>query len=229
MPGHPDGAPAQVYAYRLVQRFLAHMDYFVDLHTASFGRINSLYVRADMTEPTTARMAYLQRPQIIVHNSPSDRTLRGTAMERGIPSITIEIGNPQRFHPGYIKSSVMGLRRLLSEVGLLAKRPVALGPPPILCRRSSWLRTDAGGLLTVIPDVAEFVAAGSVVGVLRNVFGDLVKEYVSPHHGVVVGKSVDPVSRTGDRILHLGLPMEVDGALHTGSTGEIAPQEEDEE
>ena len=37
-----------------------------------------------------------------------------------------------------------------------------------------------------------------------DVFGDLVREYVAPHRGIVIGKSVEPVSATGARILHLG-------------------------
>ena len=89
MPGKPKGNIAQVYAHRFMDRIVGRFKYLIDLHTASFGNINSLYVRADMTDPVTAEMAYLQRPQIILHNPPSDHTLRGAAMELGIPSITV--------------------------------------------------------------------------------------------------------------------------------------------
>jgi hypothetical protein len=81
MPGESAGNAPQVYAHRLLERVVRRFDYLIDLHTASFGRINSLYVRADMTHAVAARMAYLQRPQIIVHNPASDRTL-----------FTVEIG-----------------------------------------------------------------------------------------------------------------------------------------
>ena len=77
MPGRAKGSTAQVYAHRVVQRIVRKMDRFLDLHTASFGRINSLYVRADMDHPVARQMAYLLRPQITLHNHPSDKTLRG--------------------------------------------------------------------------------------------------------------------------------------------------------
>ncbi|MBW2713468.1 MAG: succinylglutamate desuccinylase/aspartoacylase family protein, partial [Deltaproteobacteria bacterium] len=127
MPGREDGNIAEIYCHRVMDRIVRHFQYLVDLHTASFGRQNSLYVRADMEDPISARMAYLQRPQIIVHKPPSDGTLRGAAMDLGIPSITAEIGNPQRFQARYIRSPLAGLRNVLAETGILSRKPGKLG------------------------------------------------------------------------------------------------------
>jgi predicted deacylase len=98
----------------------------VDLHTASFGRVNSFYVRADMNDPMTRRMAFLQHPQIIVQcvsalscrketaplsyfvpttsNTGPDGSLRGAAAQLGINAITVEIGNPHTFQLRYLAS-----------------------------------------------------------------------------------------------------------------------------
>lgn len=209
-PGRENGNTTQVYVHRFMEKIVKQFNYLVDLHTASFGRINSLYVRADMTNEVTAQMAYLQRPQIIVHNPASDHTLRGAAMELGIPAITLEIGNPQRFQSDYIKRSLVGLKAVLSEVKMIPKRPVALGARPILCKESYWLYTDMGGLLEVFPDVTHPIIEGETVARLCDIFGDVTKEYKSPAHGVVIGKSVNPVSPTGARILHIGIKATVE-------------------
>ena len=205
MPGRPDGDSAEVYAHRLIRRLVRHFDYLVDMHTASFGRINSLYVRADMTHESTAQMAYLLRPQIIVHNPASDGTLRGAAMAMGIPSVTLEIGNPLRFQAHFIQRSLAGLRTVLADVKMIPKRKVALGTAPVLCERSLWCYTNHGGLLEVMPEVTDMVEADEPIGRLTNIFGDPVSEYRAPLRGVVIGKSVNPVGRTGARILHLGI------------------------
>ncbi len=210
MPGKPQGNISQVYAHRFMERIVRHFNFLTDLHTASFGRINSLYVRADMTHPITAKMAYLQRPQIIVHSPASDKTLRGTAMDLNIPSITLEIGDPQEFKPEYIKRSVMGLRAVLSEMGLLSKTKLALGQDPIVCEKSHWLFTDHGGILNVLPSVTERVREGEVIARLTDVFGDLTREYKAPADGVVVGCSTNPVAQTGARIIHVGKPVQPD-------------------
>ncbi len=76
-------------------------DTSTDLHTASFGRINSYYVRADLNDPDVNALATLLKPQIILHDAGHGGTLRGAATKLGIKAITVEIGNPQllQVHP----------------------------------------------------------------------------------------------------------------------------------
>ncbi|MDJ0838360.1 MAG: succinylglutamate desuccinylase/aspartoacylase family protein [Acidobacteriota bacterium] len=205
IPGREDGRDGEVFINRFCKMVVEQFDYLVDLHTASFGRVNSLYVRADMTDEVTAVMARLQRPEIILHNTPSDGTLRGYAMELGIPSITVEVGNPHRFHPEYIRRALAGLRAVLSEVKMIPKRQRAPGPTPILCKRSYWLYADHGGLLEVFPKVTELVEKNQEIARLLDIYGDVTRVYRAPETGVVIGKSVHPVGQTGARILHLGI------------------------
>jgi predicted deacylase len=205
MPGTADGNVSDVYAYRVFHRLVRHFDYLIDLHTASFGRINTLYVRADMDDPDTAKMARLQHPRIILHNPPSDRTLRGAAMELGIPAITVEIGDPHVFQPRHIRASLRGVRRVLAEFGFTKKRPNVVDPVPVLCQRSYWLYTDHGGLLEIYAELGEIVEQGHLLARVKNIFGDVVAEYLAPERGILIGKSTNPVGQTGARILHLGI------------------------
>ncbi len=215
MPGKPRGNGGQVYAWRLVKRIIDRFDTLVDLHTASVGRVNCLYVRADLTEPATAEMAYLMHPDIVLHNPANDKTLRGTAMGRGIPAITVEIGNPQRFHPEYVRSTVVGIRRILASQGMVPRRKHPDVPHPIVCRKSRWLYTQQGGILEVLPRVTQRVEKGEVVARIRDLFGEHVEDYKAPYDGIVIGRAVDPAAETGARILHLGeiAPDPDDGLL----------------
>ena len=213
-PGREDGSSAQVYAHRLVDRVLRHFDYVVDMHTASFGHENSLYIRADMKNEMARRMALLQRPQIILDDPPSDRTLRGYADELGIPAITVEIGNPHRFQAEYIRRSLAGLRAVLAEVRMVPRRKPIEVPKAITCSSSQWLYTDHGGLLEVFPSVTHMVEEGEVIARLTNIFGDVLREYRAPTGGVIIGKSVDPVAETGARIVHLGRVIQLPDEAH---------------
>jgi uncharacterized protein len=226
-PGRPHGHTSHVYANRLIERLIRHFDYLVDLHTASFGRQNSLYVRADMREPMTNEMAHLARPEIILHNPPSDSTLRGAAAELDIPSITVEIGDPQVFQPKYIKPTLTGIRSMLSRVKMLPKRSVAPGRPPVLCKSSRWIYTDHGGLLEVFPRVTDAVAEGDLIARQRDIFGDVVREYTAPSSGVVIGRSTNPVGQTGARILHLGKVVDELPPPTAEETAEPAEDEQD--
>ena len=205
MPGKPDGTVSQVYAWRIVNRLIKEFDYLVDLHTASNGRVNSYYVRADMSDEVVRQMAMLQNSQIIVHNPPSDGTLRGTADEMGIPAITLEVGNPNTFQKGLIRDGLTGIHNLLSYLDM---EDVEIEKPDIstvLCKHSYWIYSDAGGILTVHPNVTDLVKKGDVIATLRNIFGDLMKEYTAPEDGIVIGRSISPINQTGGRVLHLGV------------------------
>ncbi len=205
MPGKADGNASQVYGYRLLDRAMRHFDYLLDLHTASRGRINSYYVRADMGGETTRQLALLQNPQLIVHNPPNDSTLRGAVDELNIPAITLEVGNPGVYQRKMIRGGVDGVHNVLSYLKMTDDEIIAPEAPPILCRKSYWLYTRTGGLLTMDVDLLQFVEKGQEVATLRDVFGTVKEKYYAPEAGVVIGKSTMPVNQSGGRILHLGL------------------------
>ncbi|KAI8324765.1 hypothetical protein GQ54DRAFT_295933 [Martensiomyces pterosporus] len=205
MPGKPNGSSPQVYAYNLIHRIIRNFEYLLDLHTASRGRVNSLYVRANLLDPRTARMARLQNPQIIVHNTSPDGSLRGAAMQRGIPAITVEIGDPSRFQKRFVKNALIGVTNILSQLRMIPDEANTPEYDPVVCTRSFWIFAKSGGILTVIPDVNTWVRAGDLIATIHSVFGDLEEEYFAPQDGVIVGKHVDPVCQSGNRILHLGV------------------------
>lgn len=206
MPGKANGTSAQRYAHAFLERAVRRFDFLVDLHTASFGRINSLYVRADLLHPVTAGLARVQNPQILVHNCGADGTLRGAAVKLGVPAITVEVGNPQRLQRPMIEQGLAGLKNTLIHLGMVDG---ALRPPerePVMCARSYWIYTDAGGILEVPPALVARVEEGAVIGRVTSLYGMLEREYHAPEAGVVVGKSTNPANQEGSRILHLGIP-----------------------
>lgn len=208
-PGKPDGSISQVYIYRLIQNVLRHFDYLIDLHTASAGRVNSWYIRADMSMPATARMARLQNPDIILDNPPNDGTFRGAAAQLGINAITLELCDPSVFQRGVIAEGLIGIRNVLYDLGMLPGDIVSTGHETILCSSSKWIYTDEGGILQVLPELRQQVRAGSCIAEVRSVFGDLEQEYLAPYDGIVIGKSISPINPTGSRILHLGANAQV--------------------
>ncbi|KAI8831316.1 hypothetical protein BJ741DRAFT_667907 [Chytriomyces cf. hyalinus JEL632] len=126
-PGSETGTASQIYAHAILNKIVTHFDYLIDLHTASFGRVNSYYVRADLNDPVSAALAKLQQPQIILHNSGQDGTMRSACSARGIKAITVEIGNPQLFQNQYVHWSYMGVMRILTYLGMFP--PLEVEPP----------------------------------------------------------------------------------------------------
>ena len=218
MPGRENGPTPEVFAVHLLDRIVSSFNYLLDLHTASFGRVNSVYVRADLTQPETAWMARAQHPHIIVHHKGADGTLRSAAMARGIHAITIEIGDPQLFQRELVERGRMGVENVLARLGAVDLDERVPDVEPAVCTHSYWLYTDAGGLLEVYPERARRVRKGEIIARLTDAFGRVTREYRAPEDGIVVGKSTNPVAHSGARILHLGVEGEPEG---NGRKGDI--------
>lgn len=204
-PGRPNGNVSQVYISRIVQRLLQRFDYLIDLHTASFGRVNSWYIRANMAQETTAVMARLQNPAIILNNPGNAGTFRGTAATLGIPAITLELKDPHIFQFDVVDDALVGIWNVLRYLNMADGELHCPIEHTTLCEDSYWIYTDEGGILQVLPGVGARVREGEPIAEVRTIFGSRVKRYFAPEDGIVIGHSVDPINQTGSRILHLGL------------------------
>ncbi len=220
-PGKSNGDVSEVYINRVVERILKKFTYLIDLHTASFGRINSWYIRANMTKEITARMARLQNPEIILHNPANDGTFRGTASSLEIRSITLELRDPHVFQFDIIEDALVGIRNVLYDFNMLEGSIVCPVKNTILCDRSYWIYTDEGGILEVFPSVKAMIKKGELIAEVRNIFGKLIKQYRAPEDGIVIGKSINPINQTGSRILHIGInPREIPCITDENDNGE---------
>lgn len=213
-PGKENGNRSEQYAFRIFDKIVRHFDYQIDMHTASFGRINSLYARADMADSILAQMAILQEADIILDNkgipsagaaASSPRTLRAEAVLNGIPTITVEYGDPQVYQPEMTRRGVTGVLNTLQWLEMLPATTKRQPEAAVVCKKSYWVYTTQGGLLDIPVDLKQQVEKGQVIGILKNAFGDVIDTYYAPEAGIVIGKSTNPVNMTGGRIIHLGI------------------------
>lgn len=209
-PGKANGSESEQRAYTLLNELIAHMDINIDMHTASFGRENSFYVRADMKDDTLGQLAKLQFADILVDNAGtpsfgggSGLTSRAAAIEQGVKMITIELGNPQVYQTTMIERGITGVMNAMKWLKMIPGE-IQSGDEGILCKSSSWTYTDAGGFLEIEVKLTEKLKKGQKIAVLKNAFGDVVKYYYAPSDGIVIGRSSNPVAPQGARIIHLG-------------------------
>ena len=203
-PGKAEGKPSEQYARAFLVTFLTPCDYLVDIHTASEGRINSMYVRADLRDPTARKMAHLMNPQIILHVTGGDGSLRHAAKVRGIPAITVEAGNPSVFQGAMAYEGEQGVMNLLYELEILNGQPTS-GRAPVVCKSSKWLRTRVGGLLETAFSLTDRIQRKQLLAQIRDPFGHVIQEYQAPHDGIVIGMAESPVAVPGTRYVHLGV------------------------
>lgn len=202
-PGKSDGTPSEQYARAFCSTFLPAIDYLIDIHTASAGRLNSLYVRVDLRHERSKTLALLLDPEIILHSPTSSGTLRSVALRQGIPAATLEAGNPSVIQGKMVYAGELGIRNILAHLDML-DGSVQKSRNPIICESSKWLRTTGGGILQTDIRLLEQISKKQVVASTYDSFGNLLQEYTAPYDGVVIGRAAYPVSIPGTRFCHLG-------------------------
>ena len=207
MPGKPDGVTSNLYAHYFITKIVKKFDYLLDLHTASHGRVNSLYLRADLEKEETRTLAYLQNPQIIVQKYDEEGTLRSWANENGIHAITIEIGNSNAFQHSLIDETLEGIINTLRYLDMLEGEVQDLVTDATVCDRSYWIHSNRGGIVDVLPKLEDKINKGDVIARVYDVFGQVKENIRADRSGIVIGKNVRPNCDAGTRILHLGVDI----------------------
>ena len=208
MPGKAEGASSHIYAHHFVNKIIKKFDYLLDLHTASHGRINSLYVRSDMDNEQTRELAYLQKTQIIVNKYDEQGTLRAWANSNGIPSITIEIGNPNVFQHSLIDTTLKGIINTLVHLEMIEGKVKDLITKNVtVCNSSYWIYSKSGGIVDVLPKLTDRIEKGQIIAKIYNVFGEVRDVIIAEKEGIVIGKNIRPNCEAGTRILHLGVDI----------------------
>lgn len=205
MPGKPEGLTSNLYAHDFTSKIIKKFDFLLDLHTASHGRVNSLYLRADLDNEQCRTLAYLQNPQIIVQKYDEGGTLRSWANENNIPAITIEIGNSNAFQHSLIDETLEGILNTLRYLDMIEGEVKDMVTDATICEHSYWIYSKRGGIVDVIPNLTDNVKEGQVIARVYDVFGQVKEHIHADRSGIVIGKNVRPNGEAGTRILHLGV------------------------
>jgi predicted deacylase len=67
--------------------------------------------------------------------------------------------------------------------------------------------TDSQEISCSAVEVNTWVNKGDIVARVKDIFGNVVKDYLAEEDGVVIGRSSNPVAVAGSRIIHWGRRM----------------------
>ncbi|MTI39209.1 succinylglutamate desuccinylase/aspartoacylase family protein [Fulvivirga lutimaris] len=197
-PGKKNGHNSQQYAYKITENILPYFDFLIDMHTASFGRTNTMYARADMSNDTLRSLAEMQHADIILNSKEATagsggQTMRATANQLGIPSITVEYGNPQVYQEVMINRGNQGIFNTLKWLKMYNDWQIPRPAQKVTyCKKSYWIYMEEGGFLEVTVELNQKVRKGEKIAVVKNAFGEVINTYLAPEDGIVIGKSTNP-------------------------------------
>ncbi len=211
-PGSPVGTFGEVMAYYFDQEVLSKADYFVELHGGdipeALAPFNRWVVTGNSEQEAKAKaMAVAYNIPLVVkdiydQNLPPNAAYIVTA-GRGIPAILCDSGQQGILDMQYVNIHLTGLRYILVHLGMMPGKIVNSVKRKFL-EDYVFVRTDQTGLW--YPDMVcgQLVRKGQLVGVIRDVFGELILDVKSPIEGVVTCIRTSPNIRPSNVIFELG-------------------------
>lgn len=206
-PGTAHGSAASRIAFSFFEDVIRSCDALVDIHTGSLHRTNLPQLRADLYEPSVARLAEKFGATAVLHSAGAEGTLRRAAVEAGIPAVTIEAGEPYRLNDDDIAHGAKAIETLLEKLGMLSAIRIWGAPEPVYYQ-SVWVRADRGGLLFGSVELGEEVSKGDVLGIVSDPITNLRSELRAPRTGRVLGMAVNQIVMPGFAAFRIGIPSD---------------------
>lgn len=211
-PGDPKGNSGERIAYSLFTEVISHCDVLVDLHTGSFYRENLPQLRADLHNPDIVKLTHKFGSIVVVHSQGSPGMLRQSAIDAGIPAVTMEAGGPMALEESAVAHGVKSIQTLLNKMDMVKKIRFWAEPEPVYFG-AAWVRADQNGILLSKVKLGDNVEKEDVLGVVTDPITNVSQKITSPHRGKIIGMAIDQVVRPGFAAYHIGIASEDDGAI----------------
>ena len=203
-PGTTYGSAASRIAYALFRKLVVHCDALVDFHTGSFDRANLPQVRGDLTLPSVLEFTRGFGAAPVLHSPGARGMLRLAATDRGIPSVTFEVGAPTRLEPENIDFAVQSMNTLMHKLGMTRSFRM-WAEPQATFYESKWVRVDSGGMLFSEVRLGDRVRQGQRLGKVIDPVQNAEHEVSSPFRGRVIGMALNQVVLPGFAAFHVGI------------------------
>jgi uncharacterized protein len=212
-PGSYDGTYSDVLARSLFDRLIAPADAVIDLHGGDLVEALepfTIYEASPVEERADALAVAFGLPYVVRHE-PDPGGLAGmtasAAAAAGVPAIIAEAGGTGRLEEGAVQLLVAGVRNALRHLRMLPGPP---DPPPTGMRRVGsfvWLRCREEGWWEPAAGAGEAVRSGQPLGLVRDLWGDVLEEIEAPADGVILFVTTSPAVVAEGLLLGLGTDL----------------------
>ena len=217
-PGTINGTLSQRIAYQLTQHVIERSDYVVDLHAGDGNEALRPFVYLPVTgdadldaKSRQLALAFGLDHIVLDHAKSIDANASAfvdhTAISRGVPAITTETGQLGSSEPQWVALATQGIWNVLRALDMLPGEPVSPGKI-VWLDNYKVIRSDVAGVFEVRVKDGYFVAQGTILGVLKDHFGDPIKTIHAPFAGVVNYVVATPPINKGDPLAMISQVVE---------------------
>ena len=212
-PGSYDGTFSDVLARHVFDELIAPSDVMLDLHGGDIVEALEPFTLYDESpvEHEARALAIAYDLPYVVRSAPADAPISGTttsaAAAAGVPAVIAEVGGRGLLEEDAVQRHLDGLANALRQLGMLPGYPA---PPRADMRsvgRFVWLRCRDEGWWEADVRAGELVSAGSSLGTVKNLFGDVTEQIAAPEDGVVLFVTTSPAVEADGLLVGLGVEI----------------------
>jgi len=210
-PGKEQGSAAARLAHSLFVDVVRSCTYLVDIHTGSFHRANLTQVRGDLTNLDVVDLSRQFGSTVILHNRGGVGTLRRAATDAGIPTVTLETGEPLRIQEREVRHGVAAIQHAMSALSMYPRGLQSKATAAVYFE-SRWVRVNEGGVLMSGVRLGDLVEQGARLGTVTDPVTSRVSDVVAPYPGRVLGMALNQVVLPGYAAFHIGITSTIEDA-----------------
>jgi predicted deacylase len=212
-PGSNDGTFSDVLARRVFDELIAPSDFLLDLHGGDMVEALEPFTLYDESavEAGARGLAIAFDLPYVVRSSPAEAPISGTttaaAAAAGIPAVIAEVGGRGLLEEAAVQTHLDGLANALRHLGMLRGEPTAPRAGMRSVGRFVWLRSENGGWWEPHVDAGDEVSAGSNLGTVRDLFGEIMEQVPAREDGVVLFVTTSPAVEADGLLVGLGVDL----------------------
>ncbi|MFT5655530.1 MAG: putative deacylase, partial [Arenicella sp.] len=183
-------------------------------------------LRADLSNQEVASLAQSFGPIAVLNSRGNPRSLRAAAIRAGIPTVTVEAGEPMRVQREVVAEGTKAIEALMAKMGMYGRSQRKSSKYAPVYYKSSWVRANQSGIFFSNAPLGERVVEGEVLGTVTDPITNRRSEILSPYRGRILGMALDQVVLPGFAIYHIGIQTPEARLIEEGQLDEENPGEE---
>jgi predicted deacylase len=205
-PGNPDGTVSERLAHWLVTSVYPLADAYLDLHGGDLDEsLAPFTIFPNSCEKSQALATAFGLP-VAVAAGGEGYTINA-AYRIGIPSLLPEVSGNGLWGEESVGQMMAGIERVMHHLGMISGpvQPAPQAKPEFV---TMWVPSaPVSGLWYASKELSEPVAAGEVLGEIRDVFGAVLATILSEKDGFILYRLTSLSVNQGEALLGVGTPL----------------------
>ena len=207
-PGDKEGTISQKMAYVLEHEYIRQADFHIDMHGGDIPEQLPPYVYyAGVGEETDVAQAEAAAMCVDVNfmvKSSATTGMYNYSTIVGTPSILIEQGGRGLWSREEVDHYKKNVTNVLKHLNVLAGEPVMPAKKGHLITKAEYLDANFDGCWYPMVDLEEQVKQGQLLGVIRDVFGNVLEEVRAEYDAMILFTAVSLAIAKGEAIITYG-------------------------